>query len=124
VARAIVERLQQNAVRAFLDVDSLDQGKFDTRLLDTIADTPAFVVLLSEGSLDRCKDEDDWLRREVRHALQTRRNIVPTLVPQFKMPRVEDLPREIAELARYNGILYQHDLFDGVIARLLKYLKK
>ena len=122
VARAIVERLQQRNVHAFLDVDALRAGPFDERLLDTIAGTPNFLIILSEGSLDRCEDEDDWLRREITHAIRTRRKIVPVLMPRFRMPEVAELPKELAQLPRYNNITYRHDYFDGFIDRLLEFL--
>ncbi|MBI1917167.1 MAG: protein kinase [Planctomycetes bacterium] len=121
VARAIVERLQQKDVHAFLDVDALNAGPFDERLLDTIERTPNFVIILSEGSLDRCGDEDDWLRREITHALQTDRKIIPVKMPRFRMP--EELPNDLAELPRLNYLDYRHELFDGFIDRLLGFLQ-
>jgi serine/threonine protein kinase len=123
IARAIVERLAKQSVRAFLDVDSLDAGRFDEKLLETIAATPHFVVILTEGSLNNCVDRGDWLRREVRHAIRTGRNVIPVLMPRFRMPESDDLPDDIAALAGYNGINYQHDFFEEFIKRLVKFMK-
>jgi serine/threonine protein kinase len=123
VARAIVERLQQKGLCAFLDVDSLNSGLFDERLLQTIERTPNFVIILSEGSLQRCSEEDDWLRREIAHAIQTERNIIPVMMPRFRMPEPAELPEDMAELPRYNAIPYQHDYFDGFIDRVVEFLE-
>ncbi len=120
-ARLIVGRLEQKGMRAFLDVDSLDSGRFDDRLLLTIENTPNFVVILSEGSLDRCMEEGDWLRREIGHAIESDRNIIPILMPQFQMP--EALPEEMETLPTFNGVNYQHEYFDGCFEKLLKFLK-
>src|SRR5262249_31290264 len=69
VARAIVERLKSEGVRAFMDVNSLDSGPYSEQLLAYIEETPNFVVILTRGSLERCEDEEDWLRREIAHAI-------------------------------------------------------
>lgn len=123
IARAIVERLKKKDVRPFLDVDSLNSGTFDDRLLTYIECTPNFMVILSEGSLDRCADEEDWLRREINHAIQTRRNIVPVMMPRFQWPKDGELPEELATLPRYNSLPYQHDYFDEFINKLVKFLR-
>ena len=123
LARLIVERLVKKDVHAFLDVDSLSSGQFDEELLTTIENTPHFIVILTEGSLDRCHDPGDWLRREVGHAIRTRRNVIPVLMPRFRMPEARDLPTELRPLATYNGIPYDHVFFKEFIKRLLRFLK-
>ena len=42
-----------------------------------------FLVLLAPSTLDRCRDPEDLLRREVETALDTRRNIVPLMLESF-----------------------------------------
>jgi hypothetical protein len=121
-ARVIRERLLQQKFRVFLDVDSLKSGRFDDKLLTTIEDTPHFIVILSEKSLDHCHDPNDWLRREVSHAIQKRRNIVPVLMPDFRMPKPEELPEELRPLTTYSGIPFDHPYFDAFIDRLLKFV--
>src|SRR5262249_27449914 len=122
--RVMVERLLKKGVRAFLDVDALSSGHFDEKLLTTIETTPHFVVILSEGSLDRCDDPGDWLGREGSHAIATGRNVVPVLMPRFRMPEPGDLPKGLRPLTTYNGIPYDHVFFEEFMKKLLRFLRR
>jgi len=120
-ARAIHLALRERGVQAFLDVAGLRSGYFDEALLRQIADTPNFVVILSPNSLDRCEGEKDWLRREIAHAIQTRRNIIPVLMPGFTFPG--ELPSDIANLSRYQGQEYSHRYFDAMLTEVIENLE-
>lgn len=76
--------------KIFLDVKELQVGRFDEALLNKIGETPNFILILSKSSLDRCKEKSDWLKREIMHALSTRRNIIPLMIKDFNFPS-EDL---------------------------------
>ena len=69
--------------RVFLDVRELQVGRFDESLLSQIEQTPNFILILSHGCLDRCAEKSDWLKREVVHALEHKRNIIPVLMEDF-----------------------------------------
>jgi CHASE2 domain-containing sensor protein len=122
-ARLIKERLARDGVRAFLDADDLPSGFFDVRLLERITAARNFVVILSPGSLDRCHGPDDWLRREIAHALQQARNVIPVLLKGFAMPPLEELPQEIRALTRCEGVSYHHEHFRGFMKKLLGLLR-
>src|SRR3954462_14238555 len=92
-ARLIKSELTNRGYCVFLDVADLEKGHFDDKLLTTIGDTPNFLLVLARGSLERCVNEGDWLRRELRHALATKRNIVPICLPGFFFP--PSLPDDI-----------------------------
>ena len=64
VARTVQQALKGKC-KVFLDVDTLGGGHFDTTLLSMIAVAPNFLLLLTEGSLNRCANDKDWLRREI-----------------------------------------------------------
>jgi len=116
-ARLIQTDLQGRKFHAFLDVTDLDRGEFDETLLHRIAETPNFIVVLSPNALDRCVDKNDWLRREIACALRTNRNVIPVLMPNFMFPL--DLPDEIRDLPRHNGVDYSHVYFDGMLQRII-----
>jgi class 3 adenylate cyclase len=122
-ARLISSELRKLGVETFIDVDDLKLGRFDDQLLDRIAEMPNFIVVLSRGSLDRCHDAEDWLRREVGHAIATEREIVPLLMPNFSMPREQDVPADIAKLVRSHGITYSHEHAKEVLAKVASGLK-
>jgi hypothetical protein len=121
-ARLIKSELTSRNYKVFLDVADLDKGHFDEQLLTTIADTPNFILMLAPGSLDKCVEEGDWLRRELRQALASSRNIVPVCLPDFRFPA--SLPADIADLSRHQAVEYSHTLFDATIEKILKAIGK
>ncbi|MCC7450371.1 MAG: hypothetical protein IT324_23330, partial [Anaerolineae bacterium] len=69
IARAVFQDLRYNSIDAFMDVESIDSGQFDTIILNQIAARPYFLVILTPGTLDRCNEPGDWLLREIDHAI-------------------------------------------------------
>ncbi len=75
--------------------------------------------ILPPGGLDRCKDEEDWLRLEIPMHLKNRQeHYFPIMMNGFEWP--EELPDEIVDLKHYNGVNVSFDFFDGVIKRIIK----
>src|ERR1041385_5632509 len=105
VAQAVFQDLQANGIDAFYDIESINSGQFDTIILNQIAARPYFLPILTPGTLDRCVEPDDWVLREIEHALALKREIVPLYTPDFKMTDLEKfLPDSLgAELKRYNA---------------------
>lgn len=50
--------------RVFLDYDELKDGRFDRRIMSAIDSAPVFIFILLPGALERCADENDWVRYE------------------------------------------------------------
>jgi len=123
VARLISNSLKGKGKRAFIDVDDLPAGLYDEALLATVANTPNFVVVLTPHALDHTIEGQDWLRQEIAQAIQTNSNIVPVLMPDFQFPEQQTLPSDIKDLPKYQGVRYSHDYFDGMLERLIKYLR-
>lgn len=81
--------LRDNGFDVFRDADTIGAGEFEKIILNQIAARMHFVVLLSYGTLDRCTESSDWLRREIEYAIETERNIVPLLIDGFKFTDAE-----------------------------------
>ena len=98
-ARNLTSELVSRGFHPFLDFDELVDGKFDKRITDAIESAPVFMFILSPGSLDRCVNEDDWVRKEILHAVKHNRHIVPVDIDkQFvAFPKSEDFPQIIKE---------------------------
>jgi hypothetical protein len=120
VARAVFMNLHQHGYDVFMDVESIDSGQFDTIILNEIAARTHFLVILTHGSLERCQEPDDWLRREIEHAIALGRNVVPILVNDFcfDASACAHLTGTLQELPRYNGVTLVHDYFDEAMERL------
>lgn len=124
MARIVQSELKKRGHRSFLDVDDLGPKQFGERLLREIESVPNFVVVLSPGSMDRCMNRDDWLRREIAHAISTHRNIVPLMVDEFQYPPKKKIPDELEELLHHNGVNYSHEYFAATFDKLSDFLQK
>ncbi|MCL2637108.1 MAG: toll/interleukin-1 receptor domain-containing protein [Oscillospiraceae bacterium] len=117
MALLLHDRLTARGYRVFLDVESLNAGSFNTKLLDVIDGCKDVIVVLSENSLDRCVNEDDWVRNEISHAFKKEKNIIPFMLRGFAWP--EKLADDIADLPMQNGInAISNEYFDAAIERL------
>ena len=122
IARLISSQLQRRGVTTFLDIDDLGAQCFDERLLNAIKSAQNFVLILSPGSLDRCGDENDWLRQEISLALRLRKNIVPVFKEGFVFPDPTRIPQDLADLPRYNCVTFSHEYFGASLDRLVGFL--
>lgn len=119
-AKILHEKLMNMGYSVFFDVESLRSGKFNTALLEVIDKCKDFLVVLSPQSLDRCANEEDWVRLEIAHALKKKKNVVPVMLRGFSFP--EKLPEDIEPVRFQNGIEASTEFFDAFIARLGKFL--
>jgi tetratricopeptide (TPR) repeat protein len=127
LARLIFERLRTAGFDVFFDVNTIDNGHFDSMILHQIAARPHFVLLLSPGTLERCTNEDDWLRREIEEAMRLQRNIVPVVEEGVDFSRETDyLPEHLRdEFRRYNALPLVHFYFDAAMDTLInRFLKQ
>lgn len=120
VARAVYQRLRQAGYDVFMDVESINAGTFDTIILEQIAVRTHFLVILTPGTLDRCVEPRDWLRREVEQALATRRTIVPLFAEGFQFKQAQEfLTGDLAALQRQNGITLYLEYFEAAMDKLI-----
>lgn len=124
MARIVQGEIEKRNYSVFLDVDDLGPEQFDSKLLKEIESAPNFILILAPGSLDRCVSKDDWLRREIAHAIKTERNIIPMMFDGFQYPPKEFFPEDIHELIRHNGVIYSHDYHEATFNKLMGFLRK
>ena len=121
LAQLIYDRLTDRGYSVFLDIESLRSGKFNEKLFSVIDECQDVVVILPPGSLERCRNEGDWLFLELAHALQERKNIIPVMMKGFEWP--DDMPEGLEELPDFNGIQDSKDYFDAVIDKMTTLLQ-
>jgi CHASE2 domain-containing sensor protein len=124
-AQAFWSALEQRGCGAICDVKAdLTTTPFRPQLLALIDSVPNFILVLSKDSLNsnRINNESDVLRAEIRHAMQTRKNIIMVMTGGFKMPAPEQLPEEIRQLPNYHAFTRNDDdpwaVMDKVMASL------
>lgn len=76
-ARILQLMLTQRGYKVFLDYDELTDGIFGEHIKTAIKDAPVFMLVLSENSLARCMNEDDWVRQEILLAVKEGRHFIP-----------------------------------------------
>jgi hypothetical protein len=122
IARLLRAELRARGYRVFLDVDDLKPGHFDDALLQEIDSAPSFLLILTPNSLARCADERDWMRREIAHALETGKKIIPVTMQGFEFPDAAQLPEDIRTLTVHHAISYSHEFFDAMVEKLIGFL--
>lgn len=115
-AKILRDHLQEAGYRAFFDVESLRSGDFNTKLYSVIDECTDFLLILSPGALDRCKNADDWVRREVEYALEKGKNVIPIMLRSFTFPDV--LPESLEPLRYRNGLEANSQFFDAFLQQL------
>lgn len=106
-ALAIFQDLNQHGYDVFIDYDGIASGDFEIVILENIRARAHFLVLLTPTALERCGDPEDWMRREIEAALDSRRNIVPLMLKDFDFGTraiASQLTGRLAELKKYNGL--------------------
>lgn len=124
MARIVKSEIEKRNYTVFLDVDDIGAEQFDAKLLKEIESSQNFILILAPGSLDRCVEKDDWLRKEIAHAIKTKRNIVPMIFNGFQYPAKELFEKDILELMLQNGVTYSHEYHDAAFNKLLRFLKE
>lgn len=102
IARTIKSYLDARHYSVFLDFDELKDGVFDERIINAIDNSKVFIFILSPNSLDRCVNDDDWVRKEIEYAASRNKHIIP-VNPDGRFAGVPSgLPDTIADVLGRN----------------------
>jgi tetratricopeptide (TPR) repeat protein len=118
---AISQNLTHNGFDVFFDYTGLASGNFETAIVDNIHARAHFLVLLTPSALERCSNPDDWLRREIETALDSKRNIVPLMLEgfDFASPSIaSQLTGKLAALRHINAMTVSAEYFDAAMDKL------
>lgn len=116
----------------FMDVAGLEPGRDFRRAIDEqVASCGVLLAVIGKGWLDakgesgrrRLDDPMDFVRLETASALKRDIPVIPVLVRGASMPRVEDLPEDLKELAFRNGVELTHARWDSDVQVLVKALR-
>ena len=101
-ARILQLMLIQRGYNVFLDYDELTDGKFGDHIADAIKAAPIFMLVLSSGALERCRNENDWVRQEITLAEGLGKKIIPVDPDKTFDGIPDDLPEVIKEVVGTN----------------------
>lgn len=120
-AKMIRDALTEKGYKVFFDIESLRSGDFNTELYSVIESCKDFILVCSDGGLDRCQNEGDWVRLEIECALRNDKNIVPVILRNFSFP--DSLPACIDPIRYKSGIESNTAFFDAFIDKLKQFLQ-
>lgn len=112
VAELLKDQLTALGYNVFLDIDSLYSGKWEDGIESALDEISDFIVVLAPGSLQRCVNPEDVMRKEIEYALEKGKNIIPVMWNGFEKPSAfgEDIPQTVCSVFKYNAINNANDL--------------
>src|SRR5262245_4480800 len=133
-AGRVHDRLEREFGRdlLFMDVDAVPLGdNFVKVLAEEVAKCDVLLAVIGPNWLN-ARDEDgnrrldnphDFVRIEIGAALQRNIPVIPILLDGAKVPKANQLPKELEELSLRNGLDVRHASFHSDIDRLVRSLK-
>ena len=120
-ARMIYLELKGRGYKVFFDYNSLRDGKFNEAIFKAIDDCSYFLLVLSTGALERCQDDDDWVRHEIEYALSKGKTIIPICPSGNARNFPERLPTTLEPLRHLQiSALQMDDLFEKSFDKIVE----
>ena len=94
-------------------MEALRSGKFNEQLFGVIDNCKDFLVVLPPNALERCVNEDDWVRLEVCRAMANKKNIVPVMLSGFDWPN--PMPVGMEQLKDYYDAEFEAAVMKSVL---------
>jgi hypothetical protein len=103
--------------------DAIRAGVGSCRILLALIGAKWLTVSDEEGRR-RLDDPDDYVRFEIRTALERRVRVIPVLVDGATMPRRRQLPDDLGKLTRLNALPMSYDRYEYDESRLMTIIGK
>lgn len=127
MAQIIHDRLKEKGLHCFLDLEEDRSGNFNDNLIAAIDSAPNFILILPKNALNRCVNEDDWVRREIMEALARNKHVIPVMYDGFTWPKskkwLSAVPQELADLQFQQGVTVRQEYLYATIDKIISYLK-
>ena len=117
IARTIKLALEARGYsNIFFDYNSLRDGVFNEAIIAAIQNCKDFILVLSDGAMDRCSNENDWVAREIRTAITSGCKIIPVKVNHGDWSWPADFPKDLSILGSIQfTTLLTNEYFDSSI---------
>ena len=134
-ARSLHLQLTQRIPDApiFMDLDSIEPGLDFAEIIEDAVNSCAVLVALigqqwttltDEEGERRLDNPDDYVRFEVKTALEQDVRVIPVLIDDAKPLRQQDLPAELHKLARLNAHKLSYDRYQDDADRLFDVIQR
>jgi hypothetical protein len=118
--------------KVFMDVAGIELGRDFRKVIDeNVSSCGVLLAMIGKSWID-AKDEDgrrrldaplDFVRLETASALKRDIPVIPVLVQRGRMPRPEELPEDVKDLAFRNAVELTHARWDSDVQLLIKALR-
>ncbi|XP_041097037.1 NAD(+) hydrolase SARM1 [Polyodon spathula] len=125
LASLLKVHLQVRGFSVFIDVEKLEAGKFEDKLIQSVQRARNFILVMSAGALDKCmgdSDMKDWVHKEIVTALNGGKNIVP-VTDHFLWPEPSSLPEDMRAVLNFNGVKWSHEYQEATIEKIIRFLQ-
>ncbi len=120
-ARLLQQALKARGYEVFFDYYSLRVGKFDEKIFEAIKEAAVFILMLTEGALDGCAKEEDWVRAEIECAIDNGRQIIPVWPSDQKLSFPGNLPPKLRDIPLLQvSELNKASLFDESVNKIVQ----
>ncbi|MEQ2172436.1 Sterile alpha and TIR motif-containing protein 1 [Goodea atripinnis] len=126
LASLLKVHLQVRGYSVFIDVEKLEAGKFQDKLIQSVQRARNFILVLSASALDKCMGDTamkDWVHKEIVTALAGKKNIVP-VTDNFMWPDPTSLPEDMRPILNFNGIKWSHEYQEATIEKIIRFLQR
>jgi len=119
--------------KVFMDVAGIEAGRdFRKAIEESVANCGVLLVIIgpswlaakNEAGVRRLDDPADFVREEVSAALRRDIPVIPVLVRGAEMPRVEQLPETLTDLAYRNCVELTHARWRSDVQLLIESLRR
>lgn len=95
IARLLAKELKLYGYNVFFDYSEIKDDDFVEAILPAIRTCKVFILMLTTNALTRCRNQGDWVRREILEAYCSNRKII-TVNPGYSfLAFPDDLPLEL-----------------------------
>jgi formylglycine-generating enzyme required for sulfatase activity len=133
-AGRVYDRLEREFGRdlLFMDVDAIPLGVNFVRVLeDEVAKCDVLLAIIGPGWLGapdevgnrRLDNPHDFIRVEIAAALKRDIPVIPILIDGTRVPKADQLPHDLKDLAVRNGLDVRHASFHNDMDRLIRALR-
>lgn len=107
-ARILQLELEKRGYKVFLDYEELKDGVFGDNIKDALKSTPIFLMVLTPLYLERCMEQDSWVREEIELAIKSGMHFIPVDPDKKFNGTPQGTPKAIANIVNN----HQHSAID------------
>lgn len=119
-ARLIAKQLEIEGYYPFFDYSEIKDNEFDKVIIPAVENCKIFILVLSKDALNRCKNEGDWVRKEIETAIKSRCKIINVSPDNAFNGWPSSLPKSLTGITNIQiSDIHFGSLFESSIKKLI-----